>query len=291
MALQPAQASDDPAVALSRVGEMTRRLRECDGPGELLAAAAAVVRRECGFSRGVILGIAERSFNATDSNALSDPASDRLRRVVLARPVPLVRGTEEEMLIDAAAGVAAARADVRPSALAAQLDLRQYVLEPIVLEGQAAAMLVLDRDLPEVDPVERALAMSYAATVAILLERQLLQARVSEVASELRRLSTFSDALMRETLAGQLALPSMRGRNVLTAWLSTPDATPPTRPGLLLTPQELRVAKLLAAGHSNRRIASELVLSVDTIKSHVARILHKLGVSNRAQAAVVLTGQ
>jgi DNA-binding NarL/FixJ family response regulator len=54
-----------------------------------------------------------------------------------------------------------------------------------------------------------------------------------------------------------------------------------------LTAQELRVAKLLAAGRSNREIAAEMVLSVETVKSHVARVLQKLGVSNRAQAAIV----
>jgi DNA-binding NarL/FixJ family response regulator len=160
-----------------------------------------------------------------------------------------------------------------------------------VLEGSAAAILVLDRDSPPVRPLERALASSYAAILAILLEQQLLQDRVDDVVSELRRLTTFSDALMRETLDGQMALPSRRARDLPTAWLSTPDATAPAHPELVLTAQELRVAKLLAAGRSNRQIAAELVLSVDTIKSHVARILRKLGVANRAQAAVALVGQ
>jgi len=238
----------------------------------------------------VILGIDGRTFNATDSDALSDPSSDRLRRAVLAQPVPLVRGSEEETQIRAAGGETPGPT-TRSSPLATQLQLQQYVLEPIVLEGRAVAMLVLDRDVPGVDPLERALAASYAAILALLLEQQLLQARVDEVASQLRRLTTFSDALMRETLTGQLALPSARDRDFLTAWISAPEATSATRPELLLSAQELRVAKLLAAGNSNRQIAAELVLSVDTIKSHVARILHKLGVANRAQAAVVMAGR
>jgi LuxR family transcriptional regulator, regulator of acetate metabolism len=290
MALQRAQTSDDPAETFSRLGELSRQLRECGSVGELLAATAAVIRNECGFSRAVILGIDGRTFNATDSDALSDPSSDRLRRAVLAQPVPLVRGSEEETQIRAAGGETPGPT-TRSSPLVTQLQLHQYVLEPIVLEGRALALLVLDRDVPEVDPLERALAASYAAILALLLEPQLLQARVDEVASELRRLTTFSDALMRETLTGQLALPSARDRDFLTAWISAPEATSPTRPELLLSAQELRVAKLLAAGNSNRQIAAELVLSVDTIKSHVARVLHKLGVANRAQAAVVMASR
>jgi DNA-binding CsgD family transcriptional regulator len=284
------QTSDDGAQALSRLGEISGRLRSCESVGELLAAAASLIRDECGFSRAVILGVAERALNAADTDALADPSSDRLRRAVLAQPVPLLRGSEEDALIQVTGGGPPTTGS-RPSTLVARLQLQHCVLAPLVLEGSAAAILVLDRDSPPVRPLERALASSYAAILAILLEQQLLQDRVDDVVSELRRLTTFSDALMRETLDGQMALPSRRARDLPTAWLSTPDATAPAHPELVLTAQELRVAKLLAAGRSNRQIAAELVLSVDTIKSHVARILRKLGVANRAQAAVALVGQ
>lgn len=54
----------------------------------------------------------------------------------------------------------------------------------------------------------------------------------------------------------------------------------------LLTPRELDIVLLLAQGMSNEEIADELVLEVSTIKSHLARILPKLGVRSRLQAAV-----
>ena len=41
---------------------------------------------------------------------------------------------------------------------------------------------------------------------------------------------------------------------------------------------------LLATGMSNRAIAGELVVALDTVKRHVSRILDKLGVANRTQA-------
>ena len=54
----------------------------------------------------------------------------------------------------------------------------------------------------------------------------------------------------------------------------------------LLTPRELDIILLLAQGMSNDEIARELVLEQSTVKSHLARILPKLGVRSRLQAAV-----
>ena len=54
----------------------------------------------------------------------------------------------------------------------------------------------------------------------------------------------------------------------------------------VLTEREREVLALLACGASNREIARELYLSVDTVKTHVRHLFRKLEVANRTQAAL-----
>ncbi|HWF24152.1 MAG TPA: response regulator transcription factor [Solirubrobacteraceae bacterium] len=54
----------------------------------------------------------------------------------------------------------------------------------------------------------------------------------------------------------------------------------------LLSRRELQVLRLIGEGATNSEIAERLVIATSTVQSHVKRILHKLGVKNRTEAAV-----
>ncbi len=67
---------------------------------------------------------------------------------------------------------------------------------------------------------------------------------------------------------------------------SRAPARPLSEPELSLTPRELAVLELLAQGQTNGGIARSLVVSTGTVRTHVKRVIAKLGVSDRTQAAV-----
>ena len=57
--------------------------------------------------------------------------------------------------------------------------------------------------------------------------------------------------------------------------------------GETLSAREVEVLRLMASGANNPAIADELIISVHTVKRHVANVLSKLDVSSRTEAAVM----
>lgn len=54
-----------------------------------------------------------------------------------------------------------------------------------------------------------------------------------------------------------------------------------------LSPRELQILNILAAGHSNKVIAHQAFITKDTVKYHLKNLYQKLGVRNRFEALVV----
>jgi DNA-binding NarL/FixJ family response regulator/class 3 adenylate cyclase len=94
---------------------------------------------------------------------------------------------------------------------------------------------------------------------------------------------------VRVVAAGDALLAPSITRRLIEQFARAAQPVPGAVPELLadLTARELEVLRLVAAGLSNAEIAAELVLGANTVKTHVGRILSKLGLRDRVQAVVL----
>ena len=93
---------------------------------------------------------------------------------------------------------------------------------------------------------------------------------------------------IRAVCRGESLLSPVITRRMIETFITRPRASvaaPDTRLGLL-TPRESEVLTLLGRGRSNPEIAAALYVSETTVKTHVQRILAKLGLRDRIQAVI-----
>jgi DNA-binding CsgD family transcriptional regulator len=271
---------------LRRVGAVRRQLRRATTVGALFSGAADLACHELGFDRAVVLSVEAGMLRADTTDSIRNPDSDRLRRLVLAAPVqvrPDVHEAEMIRLMRASQSAAIGSASV----VADALELRNYALAPVVVESRTLAILVVDRARPAVQELDIAVVGAFAEIIASALEHVVLRSRQRELVEDLQNLTASTQALMREMLQAPVMLPAAHGQRESFPFagpVSGDSAPLRTR----LTEGETRIAALLVQGRSNREIAEELILSTETVKANVARILRKLGVSNRVAAAAAI---
>jgi DNA-binding NarL/FixJ family response regulator len=94
------------------------------------------------------------------------------------------------------------------------------------------------------------------------------------------------DAVRVIAAGDALLAPNVTRRLISEFALQQPATDAPPTGLATLTPRETQVLRLIAEGLSNSEIASRLVVTDETIKSHVSRILSKLGLRDRTQAVV-----
>jgi DNA-binding NarL/FixJ family response regulator len=92
---------------------------------------------------------------------------------------------------------------------------------------------------------------------------------------------------VRVVAGGEALLAPTVTRRLIAEFAARPHPDRP-RPTALnaLTPRETDVLRLIARGRSNAEIATDLVVAEQTVKTHIGRILAKLGLRDRAQAVV-----
>jgi DNA-binding NarL/FixJ family response regulator len=159
-------------------------------------------------------------------------------------------------------------------------------------------VVLMDIRMPELDGIEatrRILAQNGQPKTSVLI---LTTFDLDEYVYDALRAGA-SGFLLKDVPAHQLAAgirtvgdgdallaPSIT-RRLIEQFAARRTAVEPA-PGLgELSPRELEVFRLLATGMSNKEIAAELIVGETTVKTHVTRILMKLGVRDRVQAVVL----
>lgn len=88
---------------------------------------------------------------------------------------------------------------------------------------------------------------------------------------------------IREAVRGESPIAGTIARKVVLG-LQVPAPSPSASAAGKLTPREVQILKLVAAGATNKEIGGKLFLAENTVKNHLKHILAKLGVENRTQA-------
>lgn len=144
---------------------------------------------------------------------------------------------------------------------------------------------LMDLQMPEMNGLEATIAIRAEFPDARII---VLTTYVGDV-QVLRALQAGASAYMLKTLADRELLETIRsvhgGKKTLSAEASFQLAEHATDESL--TPAEVEVLKLIAAGNANKEIARRLTVTEDTIKGRVKNILSKLGASDRTHAAII----
>ncbi|HEY5855680.1 MAG TPA: LuxR C-terminal-related transcriptional regulator [Aldersonia sp.] len=176
-----------------------------------------------------------------------------------------------------------AAASTSDDAAACRTEAASIVVAPIITKSAATALIHADREPPwSVDAADVRLLEIVTAAFTAIHERETdaerLELQQQAMVAAARRLVDHAESTVAQDVLG-----------ITDTWPAqrVPQNSTPRAAQGLLTRRESEVLQLIARGLSNAEIAEELVVGVETVKSHVKKVLRKLGAANRAEAIAV----
>jgi DNA-binding CsgD family transcriptional regulator len=267
------------------------RLHGVDSVEQMLERAPAELCR-CGFDRAIVSRIEESMWWVESVHVKGDPEwASEIARVGQAHPMHIDHMLNESEIMRRRAPVLVrdAQHDRRTNAAIGQASLsRSYVAAPIMPEGKIIGLLHADCYVSRrhVDEEDLAVLWMFAEGFGYAFQRTALSERLRSARNEIQRMARGIATAADDLCTARTVL----GRPQLQADGATPP--PPVAASLaanssiesLLSRREIEVVALMAQGKSNGAIATHLVISEGTVKTHVKHILRKLKASNRAEA-------
>lgn len=276
------------------IDQSVTRLRNVSSTTGLLDRVCGEAAQCCGLSRVALSTVAESDWSVCRIHVEVDAASDDAGVPPELLAMAQEGTTPERAVLTSGRGIvvtpgspgeATAPGAAATSPMAAVFS-GSHVVVAIPVSTGVLGLLHGDHhptDRPA-DDLDRDLLAAFARAFGQIYERTALQERLE------RQRRALVAALEAESAAAEQL--GGAGFGLPGTGTADEDAEPPmvgpsgvnAAIDALLTPREHEVLELILAGASNSAIAERLVITTGTVKSHVKRVLRKLGAANRSEA-------
>jgi len=252
-----------------------RRLRRAGSLRALFSQATYALCESIGFERAAFFSLRGKALVAESMHmrGIRENADHRVERLY-PEPLRLCADFREAESLRRRRALRIEDPAGDPQALTTLPGSPSYVTAPVICEEHAVGLVQADRGLTgeHVDELDRATLWAFAEAFGYAVERAVLKDR-------LRTFARSMEATVTELGRSGGELPPASARFSAHARM-----VPDRELMALLTSREREVLEMLAEGETNATIARRLVVTEDTVKTHVKHILRKLGVRNRSQA-------
>jgi LuxR family maltose regulon positive regulatory protein len=293
----------------TRLGQVLARMQAWDMPTDRLFAHLGLIRaleaqgdvagalehlrvaKELRDAHPVLAALAHNVDMAEIRLALAaGQVAQAARRLEDLRPGthPLVQSREQQLIMLARVRLAQGRSDDAATVLealaadAAAGDHKAALIETLAL--LACARQAQGESGPAVRVLIEALALAEPeGFVRVFVDQGDVMQSLLIAAARRLTLAADDESIRLKAYSARLLDAFQPGPGTGPA----PNGSPPTRAAAVvepLTPRELEILQLVAAGDSNRAIAEKLVITVSAVKKHTGNIFGKLGVNSRTQA-------
>ncbi|WP_299556746.1 LuxR C-terminal-related transcriptional regulator [uncultured Mycolicibacterium sp.] len=256
-----------------QVRELTasiRRLRDARSVQQLVRRACVELRDAFGFDHVLV------SFVEEDAYVVEDARGSGCVSVVPRSECP-----PEQRCVAEQRTIPTWEMDLPPArGYRDILGTVHYLVAPIIAAGRVVALVHVGRaDGYPARDADRDMVDAFTSVFSVLLERMLNVERV-----ESQRVAIARAAALAAERADRLAAAAI-SLEIDREDAAEPAALPADSPLVAaLSERERQVFERLVAGASNAEIAEELAITVETVKTHVKRILRKIGAVNRSEA-------
>ncbi|MBL7512799.1 helix-turn-helix transcriptional regulator [Frankia sp. CN4] len=273
-----------------------RRLRDLSSSTDLFAHACQELVGRGGFGRAVLSRVENDTWRPWTAHFSDGYEFESWFAGWVDQPIPFAAQAPETLTLTGhgpALVQDTERAAVHRPIIIESGRSTSYVVAPVLRGNEVVGLLHADHfpSPRRVDDFDREVLWSFAASFGHVFERLALMERLRAHRDLVRGILSVTAHSMDEICdAGIDILPEASVGAMARHALFPGAAVPGPRALEELTVREAEVFELMVAGAKNSAIAETLIITEETVKSHVKHILRKLGVANRSQAIAACLG-